>query len=516
MNTVVTENGVVVAPGQSMLVRGYEVVIGFETHAQLSTQSKIFSRAPTAFGAEPNTQACAVDLALPGTLPVMNKGAVERAIELGLALGSHIAPRSIFARKNYFYPDLPKGYQISQFEIPVVQGGSVEFYLGNEKKSVRLVRAHLEEDAGKSLHEDFIGQTGIDLNRAGTPLLEIVTEPDMRSTAEAVAYARELHKIVTWIGICDGNMQEGSFRCDANVSVRKPGEPLGTRREIKNLNSFKFMQQAIDYEIRWQIEEIEDGRAINQATVLFDPDTGETRAMRSKEDAADYRYFPDPDLPPLVIAPEWVERVRAGMTELPRAMAARFSADYGLSDYDAAALTQSRDIASYFEASSKLCGQPKLVGNWIMGEVSRRLNQDGIEITDAPVKPDTLAWLVSRVHDGTISNNNAKVAFDHLWKGVNVAAASLTAPSPTLNASGTAGKQVDDLIESLGLKQMNDTGALEKLVDAVLAANPKNVGEYRGGNARALNALVGQIMKGSQGKANPQQVNELLRQKLEA
>ena len=299
------------------LIHGWEVVIGFETHAQLSTQSKIFSRAPTAFGAEPNTQACPVDLALPGTLPVMNRGAVERAIEFGLAVNAQIAPRSIFARKNYFYPDLPKGYQISQYEIPVVQGGSVEFFLGEEKKSVRLVRAHLEEDAGKSLHEDFVGQSGIDLNRAGTPLLEIVTEPDMRSSDEAVAYAKELHKIVTWIGICDGNMQEGSFRCDANVSVRKPGAPLGTRREIKNLNSFKFMQQAIDYEIRWQIEELEDGRAIEQATVLFDPDTGETRAMRTKEDAADYRYFPDPDLPPLVVAPEWVERVRSEMAELP-------------------------------------------------------------------------------------------------------------------------------------------------------------------------------------------------------
>ena len=514
MNTVASLQKPASPATKSLLVQGYEVVIGFETHAQLSTQSKIFSRAATAFGAEPNTQACAVDLALPGTLPVMNRGAVERAIELGLALGSHIAPRSIFARKNYFYPDLPKGYQISQFEIPVVQGGSVEFYLGDEKKSVRLVRAHLEEDAGKSLHEDFIGQTGIDLNRAGTPLLEIVTEPDMRSSAEAVAYAKELHKIVTWIGICDGNMQEGSFRCDANVSVRKPGADLGTRREIKNLNSFKFMQQAIDFEIRWQIEEIEDGRAIQQATVLFNPDTGETRAMRTKEDAADYRYFPDPDLPPLVIAPEWVERVRAGMTELPRVMAARFAKDYGLSDYDATALTQSREVASYFEAATQACGQPKLVGNWIMGEVSRRLNQEDRDIDTAPVKPEALAWLVGRIHDGTISNNNAKVAFDHLWKGVNVAAANLTAPSPTLNETSDVGKQVDDLIESLGLKQMNDTGALEKIVDTVLAANPKNVEEYRAGNAKALNALVGQIMKGSQGKANPQQVNDLLRQKL--
>ena len=478
----------------SLLVRGYEVVIGFETHAQLSTQSKLFSRAPTAFGAEANTQACAVDLALPGTLPVMNKGAVERAIEFGLAVGSHIAPRSIFARKNYFYPDLPKGYQISQFEIPVVQGGAVEFYLGNDKKSVRLVRAHLEEDAGKSLHEDFIGQTGIDLNRAGTPLLEIVTEPDMRSSGEAIAYAKELHKIVTWIGICDGNMQEGSFRCDANVSVRKPGAPLGTRREIKNLNSFRFMQQAIDYEIRWQIEELEDGRAIQQATVLFNPDTGETRAMRSKEDAADYRYFPDPDLPPLVIAPDWVERVRSGMTELPRVMAARFVSDYGLSEYDAAALTQSREIATYFEVSSKACAQPKLVGNWIMGEISRRLNAEDADIQSCPVAPAQLARLIGRIHDGTISNTAAKQVMDVLWM--------------------TPRETVDGIIEAKGLKQMNDVGALEKIVDGVLLANPKNVEEFRAGNAKALNALVGQIMKGSQGKANPQHVNDLLRQKL--
>ena len=479
---------------KSLLVMGYEVVIGFETHAQLSTQSKIFSRAPTAFGAEPNTQACAVDLALPGTLPVMNKGAVERAIEFGLAVGSTIAPRSVFARKNYFYPDLPKGYQISQFEIPVVQGGAVEFYLGDEKKSVRLVRAHLEEDAGKSLHEDFIGQTCIDLNRAGTPLLEIVTEPDMRSSAEAVAYAKELHKIVTWIGICDGNMQEGSFRCDANVSVRKPGADLGTRREIKNLNSFKFMQQAIDYEIRWQIEELEDGRAIQQATVLFNADTGETRAMRTKEDAADYRYFPDPDLPPLRVAPEWVARVRAGMTELPRVMAQRFASDYGLSDDDATALTQSREVAAYFEAAAKASGQPKLVGNWIMGEVSRRLNLAEADIRACPVSAAQLAQLINRIQDGTISNNAARQVLDALWASPELA--------------------VDAVIEAKGLKQLNDAGALEKIVDTVLAANPKNVEEYRAGNAKALNALVGQIMKGSQGKANPQQVNDLLRQKL--
>ena len=479
----------------SLLVQGYEVVIGFETHAQLSTQSKIFSRAATAFGAEPNTQACAVDLALPGTLPVMNIGAVERAIQFGLAIGAHIAPRSIFARKNYFYPDLPKGYQISQFEIPVVQGGDVEFFLGDEKKSVRLVRAHLEEDAGKSLHEDFIGQTGIDLNRAGTPLLEIVTEPDMRSSAEAVAYAKELHKIVTWIGICDGNMQEGSFRCDANVSVRKPGAPLGTRREIKNLNSFRFMQQAIDFEVRWQIAQIEDGHAIEQATVLFNPDTGETRAMRSKEDAADYRYFPDPDLPPLVIADEWVQRVRAAMTELPRVMAQRFVSTHGLSEYDATALTQSHAIAAYFEAVTQACGQPKLAGNWIMGEVSRRLNAAEIDIAQSPVSAAQLAQLIARITDGTISNNAAKQVFDALWSA--------------------EGSEVDALIEAKGLRQMNDSGELEKIVDTVLAANPKNVEQYRAGNNKALNALVGQIMKGSQGKANPQQVNDLLRQKLD-
>jgi aspartyl-tRNA(Asn)/glutamyl-tRNA(Gln) amidotransferase subunit B len=480
---------------KSLLVQGYEVVIGFETHAQLSTQSKIFSRAPIAFGAEPNTQACAVDLALPGTLPVMNKGAVERAIELGLAVGAHIAEQSIFARKNYFYPDLPKGYQISQFEIPVVQGGEVSFFVGDEKKTVRLVRAHLEEDAGKSLHEDFIGQSGIDLNRAGTPLLEIVTEPDMRSSDEAVAYAKELHKIVTWIGICDGNMQEGSFRCDANVSVRKPGDDLGTRREIKNLNSFKFMQQAIDFEVRWQIEQIEDGHAIQQATVLFDPDTGETRAMRTKEDAADYRYFPDPDLPPLVIGRDWVARVQSEMTELPRVMAARFVADYGLPEYDATTLTQSKGMAAYFEAAAKACGQAKLVSNWVMGEMSRRLNAGEVGIENAPVSAAQLAAMIGRIADNTISNSAAKQVFDALW---------------------TEGGEVDAIIEAKGLKQMNDSGALEAIIDEVLAANPKNVEEFRAGNSKALNGLVGPIMKASKGKANPAQVNELLLKKLQA
>ena len=494
------------------LIHGYEVVIGFETHTQLATQSKIFSRAPTAFGAEPNTQACAVDLALPGTLPVMNREAVACAIKLGLALGSHSAPVSIFARKNYFYPDLPKGYQISQFEIPVVQGGEVEFFLGDEKKTVRLVRAHLEEDAGKSLHEDFIGQSGIDLNRAGTPLLEIVTEPDMRSSEEAVAYAKELHKIVTWIGICDGNMQEGSFRCDANVSVRKPGQPLGTRREIKNLNSFKFMQQAIDYEIRWQIEQIEDGHSIQQATVLFDPDTGETRAMRTKEDAADYRYFPDPDLPPLHISEQWVQDERAQMAELPRTMAARFVADYGLPEYDATTLTQSKAMAAYFEAAAKVCGQAKLASNWVMGELSRRLNMEEIGIEQAKVSSTQLGSLIQRINDGTISNNAAKQVFETLWD------AGLIAGQPISDGYVDRAiedlKKIDEIIESKGLKQMNDSGALEKIIDEVIAANPDNVAQFRAGKDKAFNALVGQIMKASKGKANPTQVNELLRAKL--
>ncbi len=476
------------------LVQGYEVIIGFETHTQLTTQSKIFSRASTSFGAEPNTNASAVDFALPGALPVMNKGAVQRAIEFGLAVGAHIAESSVFARKNYFYPDLPKGYQISQFEIPVVQGGSVEFFLGDEKKTVRLVRAHLEEDAGKSLHEDFIGMSGIDLNRAGTPLLEIVTEPDMRSSAEAVAYAKELHKIVTWIGICDGNMQEGSFRCDANVSVRKPGAPLGTRREIKNLNSFRFMQQAIDFEIRWQIEQIEDGKTIDQATVLFDPDTGETRSMRTKEDAADYRYFPDPDLPPLVIGRDWVEKTRAEMSELPRVMAARFVADYALPEYDVGQLTQSKATAAYFEAVAAASKQPKLASNWVMGELSRRLNTEEKQIEASTVSAAQLASLITRISDGTISNNAAKQVFDALWTG--------------------EGSDVDAVIEAKGLKQMNDTGELEKIIDDVLAANAKNVEEVKAGNAKAMNALVGQAMKATKGKANPAQVNELLKKKL--
>ena len=477
------------------LINGYEVVIGFETHAQLATASKIFSRTSTAFGAEPNTQASAVCLALPGTLPVMNKKAVECAIQLGLALGSHVAPRSIFARKNYFYPDLPKGYQISQFEIPVVQGGEVSFYLGDEKKTVRLVRAHLEEDAGKSVHDLFPNESGIDLNRAGTPLLEIVTEPDMRSSLEAVAYAKELHKIVTWIGICDGNMQEGSFRCDANVSVRKPGQPLGTRREIKNLNSFRNMQQAIDYEIRWQIEQLEDGYAIEQATVLFNPDTGETRAMRTKEDAADYRYFPDPDLPPLVIAPEWIEQVKAAMPELPRAMAERFVQQYGLPEYDATTLTQSQAMAAYFEEAAQACGQAKLASHWVMGEISGRLHTEEIVMDAVKVSSAQLGQLIARISDNTISNNAAKQVFEALWVG--------------------EGSEVDAVIAAKGLKQMNDTGALEAIIAEVIAANPANVEQYRAGKDKAFNALVGQVMKASKGKATPAQVNALLKAKLD-
>jgi aspartyl-tRNA(Asn)/glutamyl-tRNA(Gln) amidotransferase subunit B len=476
------------------LIRGYEVVIGLETHTQLSTASKIFSGASTQFGAAPNTQACAVDLALPGTLPVMNRGAVERAIQFGLAVGAKVAPLSIFARKNYFYPDLPKGYQISQYEIPVVQGGRVEFLLNGEQRSVRLTRAHLEEDAGKSLHEDFAGQTGIDLNRAGTPLLEIVSEPDMRSSAEAVEYAKALHALVVWLGICDGNMQEGSFRCDANVSVRKPGAPYGTRREIKNLNSFRFLQQAIDFEVQWQIDRVEDGLPIEQATVLFNPDTGETRSMRSKEDAHDYRYFPDPDLPPLVIAPEWVERVKAAMPELPGAMAARFVAGDGLPAYDAAMMTTSLVTARYYEAVRDGCGQAKLAANWIMGEVAKRLNAEAREIDAAPVPAATLARLIGRVADGTVSNNGARQVFDALWSG--------------------QASDVDATIEAKGLKQMNDSSALLAIVDEVIAKNEKNVAEFRAGKDKAFNALVGQVMKASQGKANPAQAGELLRQRL--
>ncbi len=471
----------------------WEVVIGLETHAQLQTRSKIFSGSSIAFGAEPNVQANAVDIALPGVLPVLNREAVVCAIKFGLAVGATIAPRSIFARKNYFYPDLPKGYQISQFEIPVVSGGGLAVMVGAAnnpsaaatEKFVRLTRAHLEEDAGKSLHEDFHGRTGIDLNRAGTPLLEIVTEPDMRSSAEAVAYARALHSLVQWIGICDGNMQEGSFRCDANVSVRRPGEPLGTRREIKNLNSFRFMQQAIDFEVQWQINEIQEGRAIRQATVLFDPDTGETRSMRSKEDAHDYRYFPDPDLLPLEIRPEWIAEVKAGLPELPQAMKQRFQNEFGLSAYDAAALTASREMAAYFEAALALAGMEnaKPVANWIMGELSARLNKEDLQISATPLSAQQLAGIIRRIADNTISNKIGKDVFEVLWSG--------------------EGRDADAVIEAKGWKQITDTGAIDALVDEVLAANRKSVEEFRAGKEKAFNALVGQAMKATKGKANP-------------
>ncbi len=500
-------------------VRGYEVVIGIETHVQLSTQSKIFSGASTQFGAEPNTQACPVDMALPGTLPVMNKGAVERAIAFGLSVGSTIAPRSIFARKNYFYPDLPKGYQISQYEIPVVQGGSVSFFVGDTPHTVRLVRAHLEEDAGKSLHDDFIGfngekSSGIDLNRAGTPLIEIVTEPDLRCSAEAAEYARALHTLVVWLGICDGNMQEGSFRCDVNVSVRKPGAPLGTRREIKNLNSFKHIVQATDYEINWQIDQIEDGYAIQQATVLFNPDTGETRAMRTKEDAHDYRYFPDPDLPPLVIAPEWVERVRAQMPELPRLMAERFVRDHGLSAYDASMLTQSKSFANYFATLVQLTSEPKLSANWMLGEVSALVNRTGLTIDDVEIPgPCEVASIINRIKDGTISHSGAKTLFGAIHERTVAQlgeVASLVARANELQAL----ELVDRLIAEKDLKQMSDTGELEKILDDILAANAKSVEEFRAGKEKAFNALVGQAMKATKGKANPATVNELLKKKL--
>jgi len=479
----------------------WEVVIGLETHAQLSTASKIFSGASTAFGAAPNTQACAVDIALPGVLPVPNRGAVERAIRFGLAVGATINRRSVFARKNYFYPDLPKGYQISQYEIPVVQGGEIRIVSATRGEiAVRLTRAHLEEDAGKSLHEDFHGMTGIDLNRAGTPLLEIVSEPDLRSAQEAVAYAKALHGLVRWIGICDGNMQEGSFRCDANVSVRRPGAPLGTRAEIKNLNSFRFLEKAIEYEVRRQVELIEDGGSVVQETRLYDPDKGVTRSMRSKEDAHDYRYFPDPDLPPLAIDDAWIERVKASLPELPVAMKARFESQHSLPPYDATMLTQSREIAGYFEAAaSAFGGEPKTVANWMLGEVSAALNKSDADIAQAPVTPAALAQLLKRIADGTISTKIAKDVFDAMWSG---------------EAAGDGA--ADAIIARKGLKQISDEGAIGAIVDDVIAANPSIVAELRAGKEKAFNALVGKAMAATKGKANPAQVNAILKRKLGA
>ncbi len=483
----------------------WEIVIGLEVHTQLSTNSKIFSGASTTYGAEPNTQADAVSIALPGVLPVLNKGAVERAIKFGLAVGAHIAPRSVFARKNYFYPDLPKGYQISQFDLPVVGQGSltiqVEPLSGNAKpyeKVVRITRAHLEEDAGKSVHGESQGVTGVDLNRAGTPLLEIVSEPDMSSAAEAVAYAKTLHSLVRWIGICDGNMQEGSFRCDVNVSVRRPGEPLGTRREIKNLNSFKFMQQAIDYEVQWQIDTLENGGKIHQATILFNPDTGETRAMRSKEDAHDYRYFPDPDLLPLDITPAMLEQVRATLPELPQQKQFRYKLEYsesGLTAYDVISLTASREIADYFDACITVVGSSnaKLCANWLIGEVSAQLNRDDLEMTQCPITPQQLGGMLKRITDGTISNSGAKEVFRIMW---------------------SEGGNADTIIEAKGLKQVSDSGAIEKIVDEIIAANPAQVAEYRSGKDKVFGFFVGLAMKASKGKANPAQLNEVLKRKL--
>ncbi|MEI6114593.1 MAG: Asp-tRNA(Asn)/Glu-tRNA(Gln) amidotransferase subunit GatB [Burkholderiales bacterium] len=483
----------------------WEIVIGLETHTQLSTHTKIFSGSSTQFGALPNTQANEVDLALPGSLPVMNRVAVEKAIRFGLAVGATIAPRSIFARKNYFYPDLPKNYQISQYEIPVVQGGTLTFFLDGQEKTINLTRAHLEEDAGKSLHDDFIGphgelSTGVDLNRSGTPLLEIVSEPEMRSAAEAVAYARTLHSLVVWLGICDGNMQEGSFRVDANVSVRPVGQAeFGTRCEIKNVNSFRFIERAIQYEVRRQIELIEDGGKVVQETRLYDADRDETRSMRSKEDAHDYRYFPDPDLPPLVIAPAWVEEVRASLPELPAALRVRFIADYGLAPIDAAQISSSRELAAYFEDVVRAlpAGQAKLGANWVMGEVSAALNREEMDITQCPVAAAQLAALVARVIDGTISNKIAKDIFAAMWQG-------------------ESGGDADAIIEANGLKQISDTGAIASMIDAVISDNPAIVAEYRAGKQKAFNSLVGQVMKAAKGKANPQQVNDLLKAKLDA
>jgi aspartyl-tRNA(Asn)/glutamyl-tRNA(Gln) amidotransferase subunit B len=474
----------------------WEIVIGLETHAQLSTRSKMFSGAATEFGAAPNTQACAVDIALPGVLPVANREAVAKAVRFGLAVGGNINRRSIFARKNYFYPDLPKGYQISQYETPIVEGGTVAVFIDGAEKSIRLTRAHLEEDAGKSLHEGFHDFTGIDLNRAGTPLLEIVSEPDMRSAQEAVAYARTLHALVRWIDICDGNMQEGSFRCDANVSVRAAGsDKLGTRREIKNLNSFRFLQQAIEYEAQWQIETLEAGGRIEQATVLFDPGKGETRAMRTKEDAHDYRYFPDPDLLPLEVSEQWIKEIKATMPELPRARRDAYVAS-GLSPSQAALVTASREIADFTDRTAQATGSMSRLSelvNWIAGPLSARLNEENLEINRSRVSPEQLASLDRRIADGTLSGKMAREVFDAVWAGEG---------------------DPDAIIDKRGLKQISDTGEIEKIVDQVIAANAQQVADYKGGKEKAFNSLVGQAMKLSKGKANPQQVSDMLRRKL--
>ena len=473
----------------------WEIVIGLETHTQLTTQSKMFSGASTAFGAAPNTQACVVDIALPGVLPVANRGAVERAIRFGLAVGGTIAPWSIFARKNYFYPDLPKAYQISQYELPIISGGSLTIVTQAGEKTVNLTRAHLEEDAGKSLHEDFHGLSGIDLNRAGTPLLEIVSEPELRGSQEAVTYAKALHGLVRWLGICDGNMQEGSFRCDANVSVRRVGDTqLGTRCEIKNLNSFRFMERAIEYEAQRQIDIIEDGGRIIQETRLYDPDKDETRSMRSKEDAHDYRYFPDPDLLPIEVTPAWIEEVRGQMPELPQAMRERFIAAHTLPHHDATMLTASPEVAQYFEALVKAVGgEAKLCANWVIGDLASALNEANLDIADSKISSGRLAGLIRRISDGTISGKIGKEVFAAMWE---------------------QDQEADAIIDARGLKQISDSGALEKIIDDILAKNAGQVAEYRSGKEKVFGFLVGQAMKATQGKANPQQLNDILKQKL--
>ena len=474
----------------------WEAVIGLELHAQLATNTKIFSGASTAYGAEANTQACAVDLGMPGVLPVLNEKAVRYAVRLGLALDAQVAGRSVFARKNYFYPDLPKGYQISQYEIPVVGPGHLDIDLDDgSRKRIGVTRAHLEEDAGKSLHEGFGTMSGIDLNRAGTPLLEIVSEPDLRSAREAVAYMKKMHSLVRYLGICDGNMQEGSFRCDANVSVRPVGQSeFGTRSELKNLNSFRFVERAINFEIERQIELIEDGGAVIQETRLFDPDRGETRSMRGKEAANDYRYFPDPDLLPLEITPALIDEVRGELPELPDARRGRFVTDYGLPDYDAGVVTASREMADYFEAVVSGCGDAKLAANWVMGELAGALNRAGLDIADSPVSAETLAGLLRRISDETISGKIAKEVFEAIWAG-----------------EGDA----DAIIEARGLKQVTDSSAIEAMVDEVIAANPEQLEQYRAGKTKLMGFFVGQVMKASAGKANPQQVNQILKQRLD-
>jgi aspartyl-tRNA(Asn)/glutamyl-tRNA(Gln) amidotransferase subunit B len=474
----------------------WETVIGLEVHAQLSTNSKIFSGASIAFGADPNTQACAIDLGFPGVLPVLNAEVVRMAIKLGLGINGQIAPRSIFARKNYFYPDLPKGYQISQYELPVVFQGFLDIPLEDgSTKRIQITRAHLEEDAGKSLHEDFQGSSGIDLNRAGTPLLEIVSEPDMRSAKEAIAYLKTLHSLVRYLGVCDGNMQEGSFRCDANVSVRRKGAAkYGTRTELKNLNSFRFIERAINYEVERQIELLESGGTVTQETRLYDPTKNETRTMRSKEEANDYRYFPDPDLLPLVITADFIEEVRQELPELPQQKQQRFMEQFGLSNYDATVLVSSRALGDFYETAVKASGnQPKLVANWVMGDLSAALNKNDLDISESPVSAEQIAKLVARIADDTISGKIAKTIFEALW-----------------NQEG----DVDEIIEKRGLKQVTDTGAIEKLIDEIIAAHPQHVADYRAGKDKLFGFFVGQAMKASGGKMNPQQLNDILKKKL--